>query len=105
MKWLGLTSRIYKEFSKLKTKGISSPIIMLFDELIRYSSKMCKWPISTFLKMFNTFSHWKNENQNCRDSLLPQSRCLSPRKQVKTYVGEAVAWGGRTLAGCGDICL
>lgn len=23
---------------------------MPFDELIRYSSKMCKWPISTFLK-------------------------------------------------------
>lgn len=57
------------------------------------------------LKMFNTFSHWKNENQNYRDSISPQSRCLSSRKQIQTYVGEAVGWGGRTLAGWGDLCL
>lgn len=58
-----------------------------------------------FKKTFKAFSHWKNENQNCRDSLSPQSRCLSSRKQIKTSVGEAVGWGGRTLAGCGDVCL
>jgi hypothetical protein len=73
-------------FSKLNTKGISNPVFMFFDGVIRYSSKMYKWPKKVF-KVLNTFSDWRNENPNCTEipSRLGQE-CLSVIKETNRNV-------------------